>query len=900
MARKKNLQHPIIAKVITDEKQETLDKLERNELAIYWENSFPILYIGNGAGKGTLNTSNLYNVFNKKYTEYFQNSTDFFRLYFNIIKPLSGKADLDSVDPGIYELKRGDTALPNCPLPETDGKLNVGGFLFMYKGSTQRVQIIIPVNSASDVFWYRCQNMNLEPSYGDWYQICDFSSMQNYVTATIRNTCNNGTIKNALSLVNNASIKQSVLPYYYFNSYGIPADLNTEKFLAAVYTVNPDDENVIRIQNVSRDTFLDWLNISYLDDSLNQAANTVFAAPSKEVGNPLFRKLVSADIPDLSETYAKKDHTHSKVTIPRVTKSANYLPGLNSVTFEEYSAGTAYNLPNNAWYHIITMEGTDSNYATQLALGMTYNGAYYRRKTENGWGAWSSLINTDTNTTYSTGTTTYSGTTKLYTSTGTNTDGTMTQAAIKSALDGKASSTHTHSEYLDNTNIYNNKGMLTVESINLMSKYSSGAEIGEDCGLGFSPIYGGAEVYNNRGQLNISSYGSSRIGESGIYNVYMTMLPCTAEVFFSSGSASGRTYDISIGAQGKMLKNIYAQNYLPESDKNKKEDVETISDKFISVFDKVNFVSYKFKNNNENDIDNKKHLRHHMGVLSQDVENLLKENNISNYDCSFIASSFFLNSSEGNKSTYAGINIKKFSQNDINYHYSENTYNWKHRNDDKKTGDYEVFNEITSIYPGFLDYEDYRKNLGYIMIEDISKLNHDQPPIVVNSIFIAMKDGTETTVNLNNEVLNYYYYPDLKTAETECVYDEDSDTLTINFKDIGEIRQNKAIFLKLDEVLNIDDIERIDFDLDLISECKIRLLPDGNYKNANVWDRFNNDQILYNYSFNYNELFVLASNVLQETRKEFKAYKEEKEKEITELKENYNSLLKRIEALENK
>lgn len=47
-------------------------------------------------------------------------------------------------------------------------------------------------------------------------------------------------------------------------------------------------------------------------------------------------------------------------------------------------------------------------------------------------------------TTYSTGTTSTSGLTKLYTSTGTATDGTMTQSAIKSSLDGKANSSHTH------------------------------------------------------------------------------------------------------------------------------------------------------------------------------------------------------------------------------------------------------------------------------------------------------------------------------------------------------------------------------------------------------------------------------------------------------------------------
>ena len=44
---------------------------------------------------------------------------------------------------------------------------------------------------------------------------------------------------------------------------------------------------------------------------------------------------------------------------------------------------------------------------------------------------------TDTNTTYTTGTETYSGTTKLYTATGDSTDGTMTRGAITTALNGK-------------------------------------------------------------------------------------------------------------------------------------------------------------------------------------------------------------------------------------------------------------------------------------------------------------------------------------------------------------------------------------------------------------------------------------------------------------------------------
>ena len=49
-----------------------------------------------------------------------------------------------------------------------------------------------------------------------------------------------------------------------------------------------------------------------------------------------------------------------------------------------------------------------------------------------------------TNTTYSVGTSSYLGITKLYTETGSATDGTMTQNAITTALNGKSATGHTH------------------------------------------------------------------------------------------------------------------------------------------------------------------------------------------------------------------------------------------------------------------------------------------------------------------------------------------------------------------------------------------------------------------------------------------------------------------------
>ena len=97
--------------------------------------------------------------------------------------------------------------------------------------------------------------------------------------------------------------------------------------------------------------------------------------------------------------------------LPRVKKSCNALPGANKIIWEEYQNGTSYNLPSNAWYHIISLQGEDTNYGTQLALGMTTSGAYYRNYNAGSWGNWRSIINTDsggTVTSVKVGTTSYS------------------------------------------------------------------------------------------------------------------------------------------------------------------------------------------------------------------------------------------------------------------------------------------------------------------------------------------------------------------------------------------------------------------------------------------------------------------------------------------------------------
>lgn len=78
-----------------------------------------------------------------------------------------------------------------------------------------------------------------------------------------------------------------------------------------------------------------------------------------------------------------------KGNVNRVAKDANSaLPGANSFILEEFNSGSNYNLPSNHWYFIFSMQGGDGNYGAQLALGMTTQGAYYRKYDNKTWSSW--------------------------------------------------------------------------------------------------------------------------------------------------------------------------------------------------------------------------------------------------------------------------------------------------------------------------------------------------------------------------------------------------------------------------------------------------------------------------------------------------------------------------------
>lgn len=99
---------------------------------------------------------------------------------------------------------------------------------------------------------------------------------------------------------------------------------------------------------------------------------------------------------------AASNHGHNIIGLPRVTKDANTTAQRNTFKVEEFSNGTNYNLPSNAWYHIFTSQGDDTNYATQLALGMTTTDIAYRIRngSATAWNGWNTIIHSGNYTSY--------------------------------------------------------------------------------------------------------------------------------------------------------------------------------------------------------------------------------------------------------------------------------------------------------------------------------------------------------------------------------------------------------------------------------------------------------------------------------------------------------------------
>lgn len=76
--------------------------------------------------------------------------------------------------------------------------------------------------------------------------------------------------------------------------------------------------------------------------------------------------------------------------LPRISDNANLSPNDGTSKLAEY-VNTASNLPTAHFYHILTNQSLDGNYASQLAMGMTMDAVFFRTKTNGAWNNWRKL-----------------------------------------------------------------------------------------------------------------------------------------------------------------------------------------------------------------------------------------------------------------------------------------------------------------------------------------------------------------------------------------------------------------------------------------------------------------------------------------------------------------------------
>lgn len=234
-----------------------------------------------------------------------------------------------------------------------------------------------------------------------------------------------------------------------------------------------------------------WSELSYAKAELTKGDVTGalgYTPPAKDTWRGIQNNLISTATDQSLSAAQGKWLNENKATITTLTNG-----NLDKVTTPGfYNAGGGNSVTNKPSgvdnFGMIVVHSAYGNYYTQIVY---VDDKSYRRVCRNGtWGNWSQDILTDTkythpgytakssglykitvdgtghvsattavtksditalgipgqdtNTTYSTGTSSTPGLAKLYTGTGSATDGTMTQNAITTALNGKSPTSHTH------------------------------------------------------------------------------------------------------------------------------------------------------------------------------------------------------------------------------------------------------------------------------------------------------------------------------------------------------------------------------------------------------------------------------------------------------------------------
>lgn len=345
---------------------------------------------------------------------------------------------------------------------------------------------------------------------------------------------------------------------------------------------------------------------------------------------------VNAKIKDISKDNLKSwlglgSLAYSSATIP-TSLPAN---GGNSSTVNGHTVNS--NVPANAKF-------TDTVYSHPTSSGNKHipsggSSGQILRWAADGTATWGS----DNNTIYNTGTTSVSGLTKLYTGTGSATDGTMTQSAITSALNNKAPSSHTH-DYLPLSGGTVN-GPITFgksDSYGIFTSTDNYCSIGSSSAYFYRSyiknVHANCFTINNHLSIRPSVTSTTDPEYTDVHNsvwihgidssdYYGTKKPGLLlrqgtnffQVFPVNNSSSSAT---DIGHSSYRFRNIVGRTLYSDSgtvstsDRNLKHDITNLSDEIVEkLVDGLIPKSFKFNDGDSG--------RTHYGIIAQELEELI-------------------------------------------------------------------------------------------------------------------------------------------------------------------------------------------------------------------------------------------------------------------------------------
>lgn len=369
-----------------------------------------------------------------------------------------------------------------------------------------------------------------------------------------------------------------------------------------------------------------------------------------------------------------------------------------------------------------------------------------------------------------------------------------------------------------------------------------------------------ARIYVEDKTLKIMSIGTSS-GINAGWGAGLAISTCSGGIYpiYNYMGNSVESYPgVNLGSPSAKFGTIYCEN--TNSDKKLKKDIENLKEtdlmnKYLDMFDKIDFVKFRWKHNQNSGLETPASSRYHYGIIAQEIEKLLNDEGIGTYDNGIIKSAFFAENTSGAFVTGGYQPRFENKDNGITYDYSENVYNFKHGND------YKVYNEIvekdlseinaTNVY---ID----RSNISYIMIEDNSKLaeGNSRPPVTIKGIVLIDKNGNKKKLTMDyNKCVSYYEWDDndFSNPKTSGVLNSD-ESITVSFN-----KKYSTYMIKVDN-FNFFDYKKIILDVDYVGEYKVYLIPEATTKhvNANVWDRGRVDDIMLIYNVNYQELQIMC------------------------------------------